>query len=106
MSDIARWSYKNIATVWPIIGEGRNQVRGEPYAIACTWAGGGEMMRNNDGQEFVPAIRYWHEDPRVKYGDYIAKGDGATISTASRILSHVEYDMVMFDTNYDFMSVV
>lgn len=104
MSDIARWAYKNVATVWPLIPNTRDDY-GEPYEIACTWVGGGEQMINNDGREFVSKMKFYHEDERVKYGDLIIKGVSTKINSADRIQSHTEYDMAMFNTNPDYLTV-
>lgn len=104
MSKIARWSYKNVATVWPLIPRTRDDY-GDPYEIACTWVGGGETMVNNDGREFVSKMKFYHEDQRVKFGDLIIKGKGTNINKADRIESHAEYDMAMFVDTPDYLTV-
>lgn len=110
MSATANWSYTNTATVWPLESEGSEwtggPVFGEPYQIACTWAGGGERITNQDGQEVVPAIRFWHEDARVKYGDWIARGEESDRLKGDQIKAHTEYDMSPFGESNDYMSVV
>lgn len=111
MSSIANWSYKNVATVWPVQESGTgwggsSQVTyGAPYQIACTWVGGGELMRNNDGKEFAPRYKYYHEDTRVKYGDWIARGVETDRLKGESIEVHTEYDMAAFGETTDFMSV-
>ena len=109
MSETANWSYTNTATVWPLLevgdGWGDPQVGfGEPYQIACTWVGGGERMVNNDGLEFAPSYRYFHEDKRVKYGDWIARGVQTDRLRGEQIKAHTEYDMSPFDEQPDFLS--
>ena len=113
MSSIARWSYKNKATVWPYLGGGGTggwggDNYGDPYVIDCTYAGGGDVMSSTGGREFVPKMRIWHEDKRVKDGDLIAIGASADRDDASEILAHTEYDMSPFDEtdSPDFMSVI
>lgn len=104
MSATSRWSYKNVATVWPM-GErddwaGGAEV-GEPYTIKCTWTAKSERRTDSGGQEFVSTIDFFHEDQRVKYGDMIVMGD-ATASVqptdeARQIRGHVNWDMMVFD---------
>lgn len=116
MSTTANWSYTNTATVFPLVTEANGRIGsiqptyGTPYQVACTWAGGGEKgsakMTGNNGDEFVPAIRFWHEDKRPKCGDLIARGIVTDKRTASMIKSHVEYDMSFFGEAADYMSVV
>lgn len=116
MSATSRWSYTNTATVFPLEAEADGRVGkfqptyGAPYQIACTWAGGGEKgggkITGNNGEEFLPAVRYWHEDKRPKYGDLIARGVVTDKSLAAKIKSHIEYDMSFFGEEPDYMSVV
>lgn len=116
MSTTANWSYTNTATVFPVVTEADGRigsiqpVYGTPYQIACTWAGGGDKggakMTGNNGQEFVPAIRFWHEDARPRYGDLIARGVVTDKRLAAIIKSHVQYDMSFFGEAFDYMSVV
>lgn len=113
MSATANWSYTNTATILP-----RNEQQssdgwgapaggyGEPYQIACTWVGGGDLMRASDGVEFTPSVRFYHEDKRVKDGDLIAKGVTDDIEKFSEIRAHIEYDMSPFGEEPDFMSVI
>lgn len=81
MSSIARWSYANVATIWPASGQdeyGRPSF-GAPYTVACTWADTGDTQRDEAGNEFVPKSTFWLE---AEYsgvvpacGDYIARFD-------------------------------
>lgn len=110
MSTTANWSYTNDATVWPIESQdngwgGSGDSYGEPYVIKCTWAGGGETMTGSDGQQFVPSYRFWHEDKRVKFGDWIARGVEIDRLKGDPIKAHTEYDMSFFEEQSDYMSV-
>lgn len=109
MSTTANWSYANTATVWPLESEGSEwnggKTYGTPYQIKCTWAGGGDIVSNLNGEEVTPAIRFWHEDSRVKAGDWIARGAETDRMAGMEIKAHVEYDMSPFNQLPDFMSV-
>lgn len=111
MSDTSRWVYTNKATVWPLLQEQDGwsdsaAVYGEPYLIDCSWAGGGKKVADRQGNEFVPKITFWHEDKRVKYGDWIARGEQTDRLLGDPIRSHVEYDMSFFGENPDYVSMV
>lgn len=105
MSDIARWSYMNTATVKPATGEVNEwgaAVYGEPYEIACNWIAKSQQMRNDRGHEFVSRNIIYTEDARPKYLDLIRlNGD----SEFQQIESVTGWDMNMFNTNMDFMLV-
>ena len=115
MSTTANWSYTNVATVWPHTSSaetgggwgdgGTNDEYGEPYAIKCTWVGGGETATNSKGVEFAPKMTYFHEDKRVKFGDLIARGATTDRSQSDPIQLHDEYDMSFFGEEPDFKSV-
>lgn len=115
MSATASWSYTNTATVWPLAVEAdgwtsEKPTYGTPYQIACTWVGGGEKMTTSttsgtNGVEFTPLYRFYHEDARVKYGDWIARGVEADRLAGDLIKAHIEYDMSPFGEFADFMSV-
>lgn len=64
MSSIARWSYQNVATVWPYLGaddwNGGNTY-GKPYQIACGWIGGAKQGRDADGAEYVVLNTFFTE---------------------------------------------
>lgn len=104
MSEVARWSYTNVAWVTPYVSENRQtrQVEyGEPYPIACTWtaeakqysgaAGTGGVGRTS---EFVSTFAFFTEDARPKYRDRIRR-DG--FEESQEILLAVQWDMSMFD---------
>lgn len=109
MSATANWSYTNKATVWPLTeqngGWDNNLTYGDPYTIDCTWKGGGETAIDNQGQEFVSKMTFYHEDDRVKFGDLIAMGEGTDISLADAIRSHAEFDMSFFAEAPDYVSL-
>ena len=112
MSTTANWSYTNTATVWPLVAEADGWVSdeptyGTPYQIACTWVGGGEKMTasSTDAAEFTPLYRFYHEDVRVKFGDWIARGTETDRLAGDLIKAHIEYDMSPFGEDADFMSV-
>lgn len=103
MSSISRWSYTNIATVYPFEGEDSfngGVSFGEPFLIACTWSGKEDMHRTNDGAEFMVSNTFWSEDPRPKYKDRIAKGDTTALSwdaaESEEIRIAKDYDMSPF----------
>ena len=95
MSSVARWSYRNIATVWPFVSQDDAEgetIYGEPYEIACTWvAGGGEQrFQNGDQIEFVTKSLIWTEDQRPKVQDQIEMA-GSYGRETIRAIKH--YDM-------------
>lgn len=102
VSKVSRWSYTNIATVWPagVKDHVNGGVRwGVPYQIACTWIADSKVMRDNGGLEFVASCSYFHEDARVKHGDRIAQGvheASSPIGIGEEIRAHREWDMSMF----------
>lgn len=114
MSTTANWSYTNTAIVWPHLdavdegsgwGDATTDEYGAPYAIKCTWVGGGDTVVNHKGVEFAPKMTYFHEDKRVKAGDLIARGPYAHRIDADPIQAHDEFDMSPFGEEPDFRSV-
>lgn len=86
MSSIARWSYTNIATVWPFLSEDTYNggiTYDVPYTIACTWTGKTTQHRDSTGAEFIARDTYWTEDQRPKYRDMIVKGDLSALTPAA-----------------------
>lgn len=80
MSSVARWSYKNTATVKPFVSMDDwtgATVYGPEYTIACTWTADSEQVRETGGQsgargaEFVSKHTIFTEDRRPKYLDLI-----------------------------------
>lgn len=118
MSSVARWCYTNKATVWPLVSLDKmmgGATWGAPYQIACTWTAGSKIVTDANGAEFVSTCEYFHEDKRVRHGDYIARGvhsgpDPIDVVGALAIQSHTDWDMSFFgkkDAAFpDFRSVV
>lgn len=110
MSKIARWSYKNTATVQPFIGEDQytgDVLYGPEYTFACTWAAESKQMRNPlslDGGEFISNYIIWSEDPRPKYRDLI-KLNTETETDWQEIKTHMAWDMKMFNDVPDYRTV-
>lgn len=104
MSSLARWSYANIATVWPFLSEDPYSgaiVYDVPFTIACTWTGKATQHRDANGNEFVARDTYWTEDPRPKHRDMIAKGDESALppfeAGAEEIRDVTNWDMSPFN---------
>lgn len=107
MSQIAAWSYTNVATVRPFIDEDLENggiVYGEEYTIACTWAAESKEMRDATGAEFVSAYVIWSEDARPKHRDLILLNTVAPTDW-QEVRSHMEWDMAMFDDTPDYRTV-
>lgn len=107
MSAIARWSYKNTATVKPYVDEDLENggvLYGPTYEIACTWAAESKQMRDATGAEFVSNYIIWSEDNRPKHRDLILLNT-TTPTDWQEIRSHMEWDMQMFDDVPDFRTV-
>lgn len=100
MSSIARWSYKNVATVRPVLGLGEygEATYGEPYVIACNWTAENITARQEDGQEFVGRHTIYTEDLRPQFGDEIQFLGSAGYE---RIRSRTCWDMELFSDTPD-----
>lgn len=81
MSSVARWSYRNVATVKPYLSQDLmtgETVYGDPYDIACTWTAESKPERDAGGMagargaEFISQHTIYTEDPRPKYLDQIS----------------------------------
>lgn len=104
MSETSRWSYTNKATVWKRAGEpsfGGGFDHEPPFVIACTWTATSRQATDNGGVEFAASCDFFHEDPRVDYGDMIVRGDSLAsaepVPEAREIRAHTEWDMSFFD---------
>ena len=104
MSGVSRWSYTNVATVWPFISKDTlngGSKYGEPYLVACCWEAEVVQMIDDGGKEFISKFTYYHEDIRVKYLDRIARHDVTSQDWRSgkgeEIRSHLEWDMSMME---------
>jgi len=107
MSLIARWSYKNTATIRPYVEEDLESggtTYGPEYTILCTWAAESKQMRDANGAEFVSNYIIWSEDARPKYRDLILLNTDA-LTDWQEIRSHMEWDMLMFDDVPDYRTV-
>ena len=101
MSATAAWSYTNVATIKPRIGEdswtGEVQY-GPEYEIACTWAAETTQARDDNGAEFVGRHTIYTEDLRPQFLDLIRfQGSGGW----EEIRSRTEWDMSPFGENPD-----
>lgn len=107
MSLIARWSYKNTATVKPYLGEDLENggtLYGDPFEIACTWAAESKQMRDAKGAEFVSNYVIWSEDARPKYRDMILLNT-EQLTEWQEIRSHMQWDMSPFGDVPDYRTV-
>lgn len=83
MSSMARWSYTQRLTVWPIGEEnefGEPNIGGVPYLIMGTWQAGGKIAKDKEGEEFVADSLFFFEQERgsanfPSRGDYIKIGN-------------------------------
>lgn len=107
MSSLARWSYTQPLTVWPVgtTDEWGQPSLGVPCLITGSWSAKSETMTNADGREFVSRSVYYLElpdgDPLLpKRGAFIKRGDHTSLpeppSDAEKIESVNGYDMAMF----------
>ncbi|MNZ12931.1 hypothetical protein D3C78_298140 [compost metagenome] len=96
MSSVARWSYTSTATVYPrasLDAFTGVETFGEAYTIACTWIeGGGMVLRDDEGDEFVAKTQVWCEDARPQVGDEIEMDGGQR----ERIKGRKRFDMSPF----------
>lgn len=96
MSSVARWSYTSTATIYPrasLDAFTGVETFGAPYTIACTWIeGGGQVLKDDQGDEFVVRSRVWCEDARPQVGDEIELPSG----TRERIKGRKVFDMSPF----------
>ena len=107
MSSIARWTYTNVATVWPVTRDrAGNLLYGQPHLLSCTWKLGGDVQRDAMGNEFVPKSTFYYEADwdaadKPQRNWYIAPRDrrsatGPFEAGAELIAEIVGYDMSMF----------
>ncbi|MGJ8516643.1 hypothetical protein [Carnimonas bestiolae] len=101
-------------TVWPYQGHdnhGGGVTYGEPYYIACTFIGGGDMQRDDKGEEFVPSWTVWHEDGHdIKPNDMILIGKQSTsldpiAEGAKQVRKQIVYDMAPFAQTTDYATL-
>lgn len=101
MSEVARWTYTNTATVKPLVGvdEWGASTYGPEYTIACTWGTDGKQERRDDGAELVSTDTIYTEDPRPKRLDLIRLNGHDEFQ---EIRGRVEYDMSFFNDTPDY----
>ena len=107
MSKIARWSYKNTATIRPFVSEDQYSgtiTYGDEYVFPCTWAAESKQMRDMNGDEFVSRYIIWSEDARPKHRDLI-KLNTVAETDWQEIKDHMEWDMAMFNDVPDYRTV-
>lgn len=111
MSSIARWTYKNKATVKPLLSTddwSGERVYGEPFEIACNWIADAKQERESGGQsgargaEFISQHIIYTEDPRPKFMDMISLGDSGVWE---EIRSRVDWEMALFADTPDYKLV-
>ena len=98
MSEVARWSYQNTATVRPFAGRDDwtgTSTYGEPFEIACTWTAAAEQVREStpNGAEFVAKHLIFTEDKRPKYLDLI------------QLNGHADWEEIRAVTEWDMSSL-
>lgn len=110
MSSLARWSYTNVATVWPFVSRdprGGTETFGAPYQIACSWISGAGRNRasavgtrtDQAGLEYLVKQTFYTEDKRPVFRDMIARGEHAgtwQAAGADKVREVKEYDMSPF----------
>lgn len=105
MSSIARWSYKNVATVQPFVSMDDwtgAVIYGPEYTIACNWIAESTQQRDQTGAEFISRQIIYTEDLRPKYLDLIRLG---TQDDWQEVRSKTEWEMAMFGDVADFKLV-
>ena len=104
MSEIARWSYKNTATVQPFTGIDKRggKTYGPAYEIACTWEANSKQAATPAGLQFISRHLIYTEDARPKYLDLITLNGH---SDAEEIKSRTEWDMEMFNDVPDYLLI-
>lgn len=108
MSSLANWSYvEGPATIWPVGTDDYGQpAYGTPYLIpAIDYEAGGEVARDDAGNEFVPRLTVYFEaaldsplipkrDWYIKTGDHT--GQASPPSDAERIRAVMAWPMSKF----------
>lgn len=116
MSKIARFSYKALATIYPVTRDDWNnsKVYGQPYLIDCTWTLTEGKDENERGSEtdvsyviFTELLYNLQPVERPRRGWMIAPGDTTAFSDpleagANEISGVVEWDMSMFNDTPDY----
>lgn len=103
MSELARWTYTNSATIKPFesVDEWGASTYGTEYEIACTWGTDGKQERQSgaNGAELVDTDTIYTEDPRPKRLDMIRLNGHDEFQ---EIRGRVEWDMSPFGETPDY----
>jgi len=111
MSSIARWSYKNTATIRPFVSLDQmsgQSVYGDEFEIACNWTAESKPERESGGMsgsrgaEFISQHIIYTEDARPKYLDMIKLGGR---DDWEEIRSVTVWEMAMFGDTPDYKLV-
>lgn len=105
LSKVARWSYRNKATVKPRTGEVDKYgqpVYGTEYEIKCTWGSNAKQLAALGGREYVIKNTIYTEDSRPKYLDMIQL-NGST--EWEEIRERQEFDMSPFNDVPDYFLI-
>ena len=119
MSKIARFSYKALATIYPVTRDDwtNSDVYGEPYLIDCSWERIDGTATDTNGNEvsntitvFTELLHNMQPVQRPEKGWMIATGDTTNIfdplaAGANVITGIVEWDMSMFNDTQDYKIV-
>ncbi|HFO4998526.1 TPA: hypothetical protein ACHJ7J_000240 [Escherichia coli] len=119
MSKIARFSYKALATIYPVKRDDwtNSDVYGTPYLIDCSWERTDGTATDANGNEVSNTITVYTEllhkmQPvqRPEKGWMLATGDTTAIADplaagANFITGIVEWDMSMFNDTPDYKIV-
>ncbi|EPN8591858.1 hypothetical protein ACT377_002930 [Escherichia coli] len=116
MSKIARFSYKALATIYPVTYDDWNnsKVYGQPYLIDCAWTATEGKDEDERGSEtdvsyiiFTELLYNLQPVERPRKGWMIAPGDTTAFSDpleagANEISGVIEWDMSMFNDTPDY----
>lgn len=115
MSKIARFSYKNVCTIYPVThNEWDNTITyGTPYLIDCAWSRTDGTAIDENGNEttdslvvFTEMMRNLVPQPVPKKGDKIATGDVIDepdgLLQADTITGVVTWEMDVFNDTPDY----
>ena len=106
MSSLARWTYTQPLTVWPVTYDQYGQVAyGTPYLLTGSWIAGGDKQSDPSGTEFTPNSTYYFEAldgaATIPQRDWFIRrgsltGSATPPADAERIRTVKGYDMAMF----------
>lgn len=74
MSNIGNWAYVNEVEVQPFLGQDDftgSASYGTPYKIMCYYTSGVDLVKDQDGFEFMPKMEFFTEVDTVKIHDLI-----------------------------------